>query len=289
MPKVSLESWITGVVRDNRDGECSSISISHVIGTSLDEVHTHQLGGSNPLSAFEMAEMFNERARTHSQELEGTQLFRLLAFYNKRSEPQNKFHIRIQGETEFDGVVTEKADVKGFLGQSMRLFEANTSSTFRKDAMLFDTMIRSNQIMSENNVRMTQQVFDGIKAITELAAALAKSQSEGRMEEIRLKGAMEERKMLIQFAPHLLNAATGKEVVPSAATDGDVFLELANTLNEQEFKAMMAMLQNKNPRLATVVASKLSAALKKQREDSEIESHIADSSDPEEDAGGGTH
>jgi len=286
MAKTSLESWITNAIRDNSDGECTSISMSHVVGSSLDEVYTHKLGGSNPLSAFQMSEVFNERARTHAQELEGTQLFRLLAFYNNRSEPQNKFHIRVQGESEFDGTVTEKADVKGFLGQSMRLFEANTASTFRKDAMLFETMIRSNQIMAENNVKMTQQVFDGIRAVTELAAALAKSQSEGRMEEIRLKSQMEERKMLIQFAPHLLNAATGKEVVPSAATDEQVYLDLANTLSEDEFKMIMATLQRKNPRLATIIATKLSQALQNQRQAAQEESHVAELMDPEEDASG---
>lgn len=289
MAKTSLETWITNAIRDNSDGECTSISISHVVGSSLDEVYTHKLGGSSPLTAFQIAETLNERAKTHAQELEGTQLFRLLAFYNQRSEAQNKFHIRIQGDSEFDGTVTEKADVKGAWGQQMRLYEANTASTFRKDAMLFETMIRSNQIMSDNNVKMTQQVFDGIRAVTELATALAKSQSEGRMEEIRLKSQMEERKMLIQFAPHLLNAATGKEVVPSAATDEQVYLDLANTLSEEEFKMIMATLQRKNPRLATIIASKLSQALRNQREAAQEETHVAELMDAEEDAGGATN
>lgn len=286
MPKVSLETWITNSIRDNSDGECTSISISHVLGSSLDEVYTHKLGGSSPLTAYQIGEVLSERARTHAQELEGTQLFRLLAFYSNRSEPQGKFHIRIQGESDFDGTVTERADAKGFLGQQMRLFEANTASTFRKDAMLFETMIRTQQINAENNVKLTQSVMENTKALTEMAAAFIKIQSEGRLEEIRLKAQMEERKLLIGMAPHLLNAATGKEIIPSAATEGDVFLELANTLSENEFKMIMEMLQQKNPRLATIVSSKLSSALKTQRENAESESHVTELLEPEVDASG---
>ncbi len=287
--KVSLDTWIRGAVQREDDGKCSMLSCNHVVGSNLDEILTHKLGGTNPLTETEIANTFLGAAKIHSQELEGTQLFRVLAFYNNRPEAQMKFHFRVQGETEFDGVVTEKADVKGFLGQSMRLFEANTASTFRKDAMLFETMIRSNQIMSDNNVKLTQQVMESIKGMSDLAAAFLKQQSEGRIEEIRLKAQMEERKLLISYAPHLLNAATGRQVVPSAATEDSVFLELANSLSEQEFKTIMNMLGQRNPRLAAIISHKLADALKTQREENEQEAHTANLVDPEEDAGGTAH
>lgn len=287
--KISLETWLRSAILDDKDGKCTLLTCNHVIGSNLDEVQTHKLGGSNPLTERELSEMFTGRARVHCQELPGTQLFRMLAFYEGRSEPQNKFHFRVQGETDFDGVVTESADTKGLLGQQMRLFEANTSSTFRKDAMLFETMIRSNQIMSDNNVKLTQQVMESMRGMADMTAAFLKAQSEGRIEEIRLKAQFQERQMLIGFAPHLLNAATGKNIIPESSTEESVFLELANTLNEDEFKAMMAILGNKNPRLAAIIANKLSAALQKQRIANEDESRIANVVDPEEDAGGTAH
>lgn len=287
--KISLETWIRSAILNEEDGKCTMLSCNHVVGTSLDEIQTHKLGGTNPLSERELAEMFQGRARVHCQELEGTQLFRMLAFYDGRTEPQNKFHFRIQGETEFDGVVTEKADVKGFLGQAMRLYEANTSSTFRKDAMLFDTMIRSHATMAENNVRLTQQVMEGLTAVSKMMEANLRIQAEGRIEEIRLKAQMEERKLLISYAPHLLNAATGKEVMPVAATQGNIFLELANTLQPDEFKMIMGMLGSRNPKLAAILSHELSNALKTQREAQEEESRTASLVNPEDDAGGIAH
>ena len=213
----------------------------------------------------------------------------MLAFYNGRSEPQAKFHFRVQGETEFDGVVTEKADVKGFLGQSMRLFEANTSSTFRKDAMLFDTMIRSNQIMAENNVKLTQQVMDAMTAMSNMMAANLKLQAEGRVEEIKLKAQFEERKMLIGMAPHMLNAAVGKEVMPTASAGSEVFTRLANALAPEEFQMIMGTLGQRDPKLAAILSHELSTALKKQREEKEEEMRTANLVDPEDDACGIAH
>jgi len=287
--KISLETWIRQAVLNEEDGKISHLSCNHVVGTALDEIQTFKFGGTNPLSERELAEMFQGRARIHSQELEGTQLFRMLAFYDNRSEPQNKFHFRVQGETEFDGVVTEKADVKGFLGQSMRLFEANTSSTFRKDAMLFDTMIRNQQITAENNVKLTQQVIEGLNALSTMAGALIKSQSESRIEEIRLKAQFEERKMLIGHAPHLLNAITGKEVIPETSGEESVFLELANTLSPEEFNAIIGMLGQRNPKLAAIISHKLANALKSKREEREEELRTAGHVDPEDDAAGIPH
>lgn len=287
--KVALDTWITQAIQRDEDGKCTMMSCNHVLGSSLDEILTHKFGGPNPLSAIELANTFQGAAKVHSQELEGTQLFRVLAFYNNRPEAQMKFHFRVQGDVEFDGVVTEKADVKGFLGQSMRLFEANTASTFRKDAMLFETMIRSNQIMADNNVKLTQQVMESIKGMSDMAAALIKTQSEGRIEEIRLTAQMEERKMLISHAPDLLNAITGKQVVHNNAREVDVFLELANTLSESEFKMIIGTLGQRNPRLAAIISHKLAEALKSQREEVEREAHTANLVDPEEDAGGTAH
>jgi hypothetical protein len=287
--KISLETWIQSTVLNEEDGKCTLLSCNHVVGTSLDEVQTHKLGGTNPLNARELAEMFQGRARIHCQELEGTQLFRMLAFYEGRGEPQAKFHFRVQGETEFDGVVTEKADVKGFLGQSMRLFEANTSSTFRKDAMLFETMIRSNQIMADNNVKLTQQVMEAMTAMSNMMAANLQLQAEGRVEEIKLKAQFEERKMLIGMAPHMLNAAVGKEVMPVAASQESVFLELANTLTQEEFKMIMGTLGSRNPKLAAILSHQLSDALKNQREAKEEEMRTANLMNPEDDAGGIAH
>ena len=287
--KISLETWLSTAIQNEEDGSCTLLSCNHVVGTSLDEVQTHKLGGTNPLNARELAEMFQGRARIHCQELEGTQLFRMLAFYNGRSEPQAKFHFRVQGETEFDGVVTEKADVKGFLGQSMRLFEANTSSTFRKDAMLFDTMIRSNQIMAENNVKLTQQVMDAMTAMSNMMAANLKLQAEGRVEEIKLKAQFEERKMLIGMAPHMLNAAVGKEVMPTASAGSEVFTRLANALAPEEFQMIMGTLGQRDPKLAAILSHELSTALKKQREEKEEEMRTANLVDPEDDAGGIAH
>jgi len=287
--KIALSTWIREAMIDSeKTGPITALACMHIVGAT--EILVDNVKIVAGLWTPELLERrFIGKAETESQALDGVQLFRMLAFYEGSTEPLARFHFRVNGDLDSaDGLNSESGDAKGMFAQGMRHIEAITQMTFRKDAELHNASQGIMSMLARQNVDLMEKQVEYMAAITSLVTKVAEGQHQGRMDELKLGAQLEERKMLMGMAPHLLNTIAGSDVVPQANLDTELIDRMAENITESQFQMMVSsgiIPQN----MVGVVAARMQKHLKNKLEAQLEHKRLAEASDPEEDAGGGVH
>lgn len=291
--KQSLANWIAEAVLDSEKGsKCTRIALVHMQGVTEKPIYVHKLPEKTSDELFEsLGEIFENKADNYADGLPGHQTFQLLAFYGDRPKPDASKPFGVSGYTQMEGLMTEGPTSTGFMQQMMRLMEGLTRTYVNKDAILFDTALRQNESLAKENIALRRENLEAVTFMKEFLLSQATNQHELRMKELAFQRESDERKMLFQTAPSLLNTMLGREVVPQPTADTGMLegiLDLVMKLGPAEAGPLLAKLNPPPPMLMA-----LTARMKRLTENKENEikarAPLTNGIDPEDDVVGGTH
>lgn len=240
--KQSLSSWLVEAMTDEEKGKpISAISLVHVVGEHGSEREVHAIRfGTKVWKETDLAELFMHKASSYCQDIPGSQLFMLLAYYGS-SEAQARHPFRVSPPTDL-GLATEPPTDVGVKQQSMRLTEALVQGAFRERALLMDNVFRNYELMSRHNERLMSEQQAMAEQMRVMIIEKATLGHEQRMAEL----AEEQKKQLVEkgleLLPAVVNSLTGKEVVPQETADSALIKAVAHNIKHEHVKALASVL-----------------------------------------------
>ncbi len=293
--RTTLDKWIADAINDpDKDGrKISQIMLVHMQGTQQQELHTFKFAGVQTTPK-ELADMFRGKAETYSQDLEGRQMFQLLAYYGTaESEARHPFVVQKAADPTAGGLMTEPPDATGQTMQMMRHKEsAHTAisgllgQVYARQQAMDNHSLRMIEQLSTMNNHLTAENFQNFGMIKELLFKLADDTHKQRMDEMQFQRASETRKKLIGMVPALANTLTGREVFPLAAEDTAIVESVAENITEKQIEGLMQL--GLPPELLGMLASRVQKHLAKKREEQEERARLpAFRGTAEADIGGG--
>lgn len=235
MARVTIDMWIGEALADpHKDGPCSRISCVHQLGGGgQEEVYTVNIGNSGGFKPMELAEMFRHKASTSVQDIPGSQLFYMLAFYNGRNEPEAKLPFRINGENQLTHGETEPPTAEGRTQQNMRMTEAGFQFFFRQISDMVSTQAEQLNEERKHSRLLLQENREAWTVMRDMAMSQATQNHEFEMAKIKAKQSAEDRAMLLRVGPALVNSLTGREVFPQSTEDTALIESLIECLTEE--------------------------------------------------------
>lgn len=246
--RLTLEKWIQDAMSSEKDDrKCSMIALVHVVnGVSQKEIQTVKFGSGKAPKPDELADMFRSRAEGFAQDLSGSQMFQLLAFYG-RNEPEDSQPFTVSPALDPNSSLpSEPATEAGKLAQLMRQGEMQFQAMMRQTIALSEAQSRFMEIQSRTVADLhaqNQAYFNGTK---ELLMEKALDTHKQRMEELGYARSSEERKRWMSMIPLLANTILGKEIFPQSKADTVLLEQIVENIDEN---AVMALAQFVKPEL----------------------------------------
>ena len=282
---VALDTWIKkALIQEFDDAKCTRLLCLHE-SCGNEEIKGIQTGGD--LTPAQLAQMFIELARTASQTFSEPQKFKMLAYYGDRTEPQDRYRFTVEPSLPTDGLVRESPDAKGIFAQGMKFSEATLLASHRKDQVLFEQQFQFTSMVMRNNLDLVKANQEKDIAISAMSIALAEAKHTHTMQEMEFKRSSEERRILLQLVPELINRVTGSEVFPQGTADTAIWNVMAQKMSEQDYKMLMTFLETKDKQLAALIGGRLQKALKESNDQQAQIHQLTKGVDPEDDAAGG--
>lgn len=285
MARQSLRSWINEALTDFDKGKCTGLFCHHTIGAAKKEIHHVKLDAGKQWSADELAEVFEGKAKSYSQDLPGTQLFEMEAFYEGRSTPEAFHPFRVEGETMYAMGGTDSPDGKGLVQQAMRHTEAMTS-------LAYSALAENNRLLQGLANQLGAALLDSRKAeldavgiVKDLVLERGENAHKRRMEQLQFERQTAERKKWLQFAPPLINTILGRDIFPQNTEDTALIEGLCENLTEEHIKKLAGALP---PEYMGPLAARIQKFLDKKREERAEDTRLlGQGGNPEDDAAGG--
>jgi hypothetical protein len=290
MAKQTLEQWIREALLDtDKEGRCTAIALVHMMGAMEKEIHAKRLPDKVALDyAEELADLFRGKAESYAEGLAGAQSFQLLAFYANRKQSQAAKPFIVQGYTQIEGLSTEGPNATGLLQQLMRHLEVKGQTEVRKDSILLEYMSRTIDSQTTQMVALRRENIESFSMVKDLIVAMAGIKHDKRMEELAYERSSGERAMLYKMGPALLNAATGREVIPQATEDTGHIETLIDALIKKGPEAMQLVAALDLPPAALMAfSSRLERAMKARELNAHARSPNGVDIDGEDDVNGG--
>lgn len=284
--KKTLASWIREAMADqDKDGQCSMISLVHMVGQQQKEIHTTKFGPGKQWNENELADMFRNKAETYCQEIPGMQTFQLLAFYGGRTEPEAFMPFVVNVNQDTGGLATEPPTEQGKTQQSMRHTEMLLQQVYRRQQTLDEFTMSMITRLGGMVERLTEENHDAYNIVKEMLMQKALDDHNRKMDQLRFERETQERKKWMSYAPPLVNMILGREVFPQSTADTALVESIAESLNEEDITKLAGSLK---PELWGPLAHRMHQfMLKKKKEQADLEAARAlMSPDPEADAAG---
>ena len=133
--------------------------------------------------------------------------------------------------------------------------------------------------MTENKDRHIAELELKLKELrTVLRDRLVESVQLGhdkRMAELKFVRSTALRTKILKLLPALINGLAGREILPLASEDTALITALAEHISEEEMRYVCAMLSERTPEIAALLAVRFERAQKKRREDEREDPHHA--------------
>jgi len=268
----SMDAWIhEALTDDDKEHKCTAIALMHVNANgSQKEIHTTKFSGGKSWAALDLARMFDDKAKTYAQDLDGTQTFVLLAFYGK-NEPEASQPFKVYpsgGDYLSSPLNSEPPNEKGALAQAMRQKELVFGQLFARQHQLDEY---SNGIIAMQARTITELARENREMFTtfkEILAERALNTHKYQMEQLQFERSTAERKKWIAYLPALVNTVLGREVFPQNVADTALVEQIADGLSEKD---IIALAQHIPPSLAGPLMMRMQTYLeKKNAEEAEI-------------------
>lgn len=239
--------------------KCTGFALVHMQGNQQVELKTIKLG-SRQWDPKEIGETLEGVAENFAAGIPGVQQFQVLAFYDGRERPQSFYPFRKSGESEGFGLATEPPTTTGLLQSLMRHNEANTRVVANLSVGILDKYEKLLDKALSRIDKLEEENFDTVELAKDLVMKQAADQHSNRMEEIKTRQSMEDRKVAMRLLPAIANRVLGKEIFPQAAADTAMFEHLAETLDKDQIQKLASVLR---PDQWGLVADRLNEILKR--------------------------
>lgn len=280
MAKQTLDSWIHEALHDMEKGElCAGMALVHVVGTASEkEIHVIKFAAGKQWTGKDLADIFEHKARSYSQDLVGVQLFTVHAFYGLSTQPQASHPFRINGEHTYDGTgQTEGPTGQGLVQQAMRHTEVMVQSSAR-------AMLETNRMLMEHasqcsaeNIALRKENFDAWKVVKEIATADRTEKHNLRMEQIKAERNSNLLQKWMSFGPALVNTILGVELFPQATEDTALVESLISGLSKDQMEKLASAVP---PHLLGPLAARAEKFLKQKREKEDTDRETLEDEDP---------
>lgn len=246
--KKSLEYWIAQALTDqDKEVSCSQMSLMHIAvmpsGHAVPrEVHTIHAKEGNTWDAGIIANMFTTKAELYSQNLGGSQTFMLVAKYGKNDADAEHPFVLTGVSGEFQGLVTHPPTPAGQVAQGMELTHAIVVRTFQMQGMLFDQATRQIESLTRRCEHLDEENREVFGLLRNEMMRQVQLQHEQKMKQMEYQRSTEERRMIIKFAPAVINGLLGREIFPQNAEDTAIIETLALAIPEEQIKQLQMLL-----------------------------------------------
>jgi hypothetical protein len=242
MAKITMDVWISEVVNDTtKDGPITAIMCFHKDGTREQEVFSVRINPGEKIDCMQVANMFMRKASTHVQGIAGYQQFFLYAHYFGRTEWQARLPFQIENASDLTHGTTEPPTAEGRVQQNMRHGESAYQFFTTQAINLAKIQNELLRDLAADRRSLVQENADAIGAFKEILLQNATRQQELEIQkrkterEAQLYGAAQ------KYGPHLLNAALGREVIPTAVADNGLIEGLLEALNPKTMEQIQAL------------------------------------------------
>lgn len=249
--RVEMRGWIEECLADiEQEGGCSIIGLTHKDGSGREDTIFSMKSGSGKFGdAQAMTDIFYRFAQRHANGLIGQQSFVLNAVWGKADQPSRWLPFGMPGRLQFGAIPggggTEPPTEIGMRSQGMRMGEMAVQGAFGQMARNSDVqqkivdglMKRQTDLETEN-----RELWIGCK---NLLLELGRQRHDERMKELTAARLGDFQKQAMRLAPALLNMVADREIFPQAVADDSIFDFIASTTTEGDFKALMAVLGQK--------------------------------------------
>jgi hypothetical protein len=285
MARQSLRHWIHEALTEKHDNElCTMMSCVHVQGGAEKEIHTVRFLTDKQWTAGELEALFDGKAKSFAQDLSGSQLFMLKAFYGGSSVDQASHPFRIQGDNFYEGGSgTDTPDQKGLTQQSMRHTEAMTAMAYRAIQENNQMLMAQAKFLAEQNIALRQSELDAVSIVKGLVLKDVGDTHTLRMKELEYQRSTEERKKWIAWGPALVNTLLGKEIFPQSSADTALVEAVADSLTHEHIAKLADLLP---PHLMGPLAARIDQYLEKKQANRQGDIKALAGKDPEADAAG---
>lgn len=222
----TLEAWVAERIDDpdRKPNKLSALMLFHAQGASgKQEVHTLKVGRFATVNAKEMAAVLQDMAETHAQDLPGTQMFEVQAFYGESTANPARFPMMVQNNPIENGYMTsEPPTPEGRTMQKMKWEEAFLVQLWRRQQAMDDTAIRREEVQGAQVARLQHELNDCYAIMRDMFINQRKDDHAMAMSQLQFERDTVERKKLMAMAPPLINTITGREIFPQETADSSL-------------------------------------------------------------------
>src|SRR5579863_3904351 len=267
----TLERWLEEML-SIPDRKLSALACFYEMPTGgTKEVHTESLVGKTwPVET--LYNMFKGCAETFVQEKQGNHTFEMRAFFDNKQvhERVHPFSV-IDGEIKQGGsnrTITEHPNQTGLLAQMMRHTEALVLTNTQMVQTMAATWSVERRHMMENENRQRLELNDAYSIVREMMMRISDNEHQNRMKELEFKRTSEERKMMIDAAPTLINAISGKEVISQDKADSMLIDAIAAKVGPEQVNFLVES-GFCPPEMAGVLTARLAQARERKKREAE--------------------
>lgn len=233
-PRKTLEKWISERIDDpdRKPDKLTAVTLFHTqAGGGRTEVHSVQIGRFATVNAKEVADTITDMAMTHSQDLPGTQMYDVQAFYGSNTTNPAHFPMKVEN-TPTDGghMFSEPPTPEGRMAQRMRMEDSFMALIFRRQQVMDDTAIRREEIMGAQVARLQHELNETWSIMRELFMKQKLEDHQMAMAQMQYARDTEERRKIIGMLPPLANTLSGREIFPQNTQDTALMEQIAEAL-----------------------------------------------------------
>jgi hypothetical protein len=250
--KVTLEDWLKSISHDGDKGVLTAVKAHHWIQTPSGFSKGEEIAGcafhpDKTWSPKEVAALIRGKCQTFSQELPGTQTFRLYAYFGQ-DEAGAHHHISCAGRTSMEGGLTEPPDARGMNSAGMRWGEIVVSRAFGMQTETWNMTKFLLTELKEDRDYWAKEARDGHTIVMQLVREKMEDNHKQKMAELLFQRTTAERAKLIGMLPAFIRFFTkNQNIIPEGMADTAILETAAQWIRklpkEEQVKAMSAFPQ----------------------------------------------
>ncbi len=291
MAKPSLTTWLKRALNDTeKGGKCTQFSMAHMVnGGSVKgkEVHTTKIGNGRAWSEAELAELLQDVANSYAAELQGEQIFQVMAFYEGNAQPQAFTHIKSQHQADDSENVTYAPNAMGRTAQAMSQESKVFAQVYNKQSQLDAVAMGLINFIGEDNINLRKENRELQSMFFEMMRAKVMNNQEHDIRVLQMQRDNDLRNAAIKLIPAAANSLANREIFPLPTEDTSIVEALADNIPIEQAQMLIGMLP---PQLGGLIASRFERHAKAKRAQMEAANHAANllsKKNPEDDAVGG--
>lgn len=214
-------------------------------GSGQEEVLTLPLAGKS-WTVETLFNTFRGKSEHKVQDIGGRHHFEMRAYYDGQIQHGETHSFVIEdGEMKANGAQhrqREDATKDGLFAQMMRAMDNKDQVIMSFATMVQQTSLVREQALQKRINDQTVELNDAYGLVREMVFSKSVAEHQMTMQQLAFTRQSEREQLMIKMGPSLLNAATGQDVIPDAASDSLILDRLAEKFGGDDEKLKMAVM-----------------------------------------------